>query len=194
MWHQWWCPKTNMHIKSQLLLNNILKDSKSSCKQWLNLKLSGTTQPKDTNSVYLWLPLIFSDNWFSKLFFQTNEGTHFGHSWIKNKAMIHGFLVLHTIHLDPREVMTWLVLWKQHYNLVWFSQTTLQTQQTTALTKRLKSAALQVYQWLQSHIAHFIHIHVAEFVSLSYSFLIPLPAFRFAMDTVTTSKKKKQMI
>lgn len=62
--------KTNIHIKSQLLLNNILKDSKSSCKQWLNLKLSGTTQPKDMNSVYLWLPLISSDNWFSKLFFK----------------------------------------------------------------------------------------------------------------------------
>lgn len=57
-----------MHIKSQLLLNNILKDSKLNCKQWLNIKLSRTIQPKDINSVYLGLSLVSSDNWYSRFF------------------------------------------------------------------------------------------------------------------------------
>lgn len=62
--------KNHIHIKSQLLLNNILKDSNSSCKQQWDLNWRGNTQPKDTDSVYMGLPLTSSDDWFSRLLFQ----------------------------------------------------------------------------------------------------------------------------
>lgn len=65
---------THMHIKSQLLSNNILKDSK-----WAMIK-SKIKRDHPTKRIYI--QYIWSYFWFPQMihfldFFVTNEGTHF---------------------------------------------------------------------------------------------------------------------
>ena len=77
-------------------------------------------------------------------------------------------------------------------NTTWlFGWTTLLTAWTAILIKRLKSLPSQIYQWLRSHMAQFIHRIQQDlflWVIVSSNFYLPLG---FAMDTSAISKEAK---
>lgn len=143
------------------------------------------------DSVYSGLPLISPGDWFSRFFFffLTNEDT-FRLRFRKLWCMVFLSYIPLSIWIPDK----WWPGWLCKNTTQLFGWTTLLTVWTAIPTKRMKSLPSQIYQWLRSHMAQFIHTHIAGLVSLSYSFLKLLPAFRFCHWILALFLKKQMTI